>query len=142
MVALLGALALSGCEIGEAAEDAGPTLLTVEAVLGDLLIRAEATGTVEPVRRVEVKSKASGEILRLLIDIGDVVERGRLLAEIDPRDVRNRFNQTEAGLHEEYQDRGKYHPEGIERVEQWGLATAGAALSERLWRHRKQHNRE
>lgn len=90
-------LALAGCETGEAAEDA-PRLLTAEAVQGNLLIRAEATGTVEPVREVEVKSKASGEILRLHVDVGDEVERGTLLAEIDPRDVRNRFNQVQADL--------------------------------------------
>lgn len=97
-VLMLGALALSGCQTGEAAEDTGPSLITAEVTRGDLLIRAEATGTVEPVRRVEVKSKAGGELLALHTDIGDVVERGALLAEIDPRDVQNRFNQTEADL--------------------------------------------
>lgn len=95
---VLGALALGGCGIGGGAEASGPTVLTVRVTRGDLLIRAEATGTVEPVRRVEVKSKASGEILRLFVDIGDKVERGTLLAEIDPRDVNNRYNQTEADL--------------------------------------------
>ena len=39
----------------------------------DLILRAEATGAVEPVRKVEVKSKASGEILTLYVDVGDVV---------------------------------------------------------------------
>lgn len=96
--ALVGAMALGACQTGEAAEDTGPRLLTTTSTRGDLLLRAEATGTIEPVREVEVKSKASGEILRLLIDIGDVVQRGALLAEIDPRDVENRFNQTEADL--------------------------------------------
>lgn len=95
---LLSGVALSSCQIGEAADDNAHTFLTVDVVRGDLLIRAEATGTVEPVREVEVKSKASGEILRLFIDIGDKVERGALLAEIDPRDVMNRFNQTQADL--------------------------------------------
>jgi HlyD family secretion protein len=93
----VGALALAGCSTGEAAEDT-PRLLTVAATRGDLLIRAEATGAVEPVREVEVKSKASGEILRLHVDVGDQVERGTLLAEIDPRDVRNRYNQVQADL--------------------------------------------
>ncbi len=92
------AVGLGACATGEAAEDTGPTLLTAESSVGDLLIRAEATGTVEPVREVEVKSKASGEILRLRADIGDVVERGALLAEIDPRDVQNRYDQSEADL--------------------------------------------
>ena len=76
----------------------GSSLTTVEVTRGDLSIRAEATGTVEPIRTVEVKSKASGEILRLHADVGDEVGPGSLLADIDPRDVQNRFNQTEADL--------------------------------------------
>jgi HlyD family secretion protein len=71
---------------------------TTEPTRGDLRITAEATGTVEPIRRVEVKSKASGEVLRLHADIGDLVEPGTLLAEIDPRDVRNRYDQALADL--------------------------------------------
>jgi len=95
--ALLGFFVVSvhACERGEAAE-AVSSVETVEVVRGDLLISAEATGTVEPIREVEVKSKASGEILRLHADIGDEVQPGQLLADIDPRDVQNRFDQTEA----------------------------------------------
>ena len=52
----------------------------------------------EAIRKVEVTSKASGEILRLYVDIGDRVERGALLAEIDPRDVRNFANQADADI--------------------------------------------
>lgn len=64
----------------------------------DLEVRAEAAGTVEPVLVVEVKSKASGEVLRMHVETGDAVERGALLAEIDPRDVRNALAQAEADL--------------------------------------------
>jgi HlyD family secretion protein len=89
----------SACGNGEAAEGAGtPTRLTATVRRGDLVIRAEATGNVEPVRKVEVKSKASGEILRLHADVGDQVQAGALLAEIDPRDVRNNYNQVQANL--------------------------------------------
>ncbi|MDH3423482.1 MAG: biotin/lipoyl-binding protein, partial [Gemmatimonadota bacterium] len=87
----------AGCG-GDQQAEAGPTRLTVQVRRGNLIIRAEATGTVEPVRRVEVKSKASGEILRLHADVGDRVSRGALLAEIDPRDVQNNFNQVQADL--------------------------------------------
>ncbi|HSG06854.1 MAG TPA: efflux RND transporter periplasmic adaptor subunit [Longimicrobiales bacterium] len=90
-------LAVSACSTGEAAEDA-PRLQTEEVIRGDLTILAEATGTVEPVRSVEVKSKASGEILRLYVDVGDIVQPGALLAEVDPRDVRNRYEQAQADL--------------------------------------------
>jgi HlyD family secretion protein len=61
-------------------------------------ITAEATGQVEPIRSVEVKSKASGEVLRLYADVGDEVEPGFLLAEIEPRDVQNAYDQATAEL--------------------------------------------
>jgi HlyD family secretion protein len=94
---LLGALVpvVAGCGADAEAEDA-PSIITVPVGRGDLLIAVEATGNVEPIRDVEVKSRASGEILRLLVDVGDEVEPGTLLAEVDPRDVRNAFEQAEA----------------------------------------------
>ncbi len=95
--AAFAALALAACSTGQAAEERGK-LTTVAVTRGDLTITAEATGTVEPVRTVEVKSKASGEILKLHVDVGDEVASGALLAEVDPRDVRNRFDQAKADL--------------------------------------------
>ena len=96
-VKLLALLAVAACNGAEAVEEA-PGLTTMPALRDDLRLVAEATGLMEPVRTVEVKSKASGEILRLHVDTGDELEPGALLAEIDPRDVRNDFNQTEADL--------------------------------------------
>jgi len=61
-------------------------------------ITAEADGELEPVLRVEVKSKASGEILELFVDSGDEVEEGKVLAKVDPRDVRNGYDQAKADL--------------------------------------------
>ena len=98
-LALTGMVAVvtAACSNDESVDEVS-SLTTVEVTRGDLSIRAEATGTVEPIRTVEVKSKASGEILRLHADVGDQVGPGSLLADIDPRDVQNRFNQTEADL--------------------------------------------
>ena len=62
------------------------------------MVAVEAAGIIEPFLTVEVKSKASGEILRLHVDVGDDVQRGDLLAEVDPRDVRNDHNQAQADL--------------------------------------------
>ncbi len=85
-----------GC--GNSDADDAPSIQTTAVFRGDLMITAEATGTVEPIRKVEVKSKASGEVLRLHVDIGDKVEPGALLAEVDPRDVRNALDQAVADL--------------------------------------------
>lgn len=63
-----------------------------------LEVTAEAAGLIEPIRLVEVKSKASGEILELGVESGDIVRRGDLLGRVDPRDVRNALAQAEADL--------------------------------------------
>ena len=74
------------------------SLQTATVIRGDLRITAEATGNVEPIRKIEVTSKASGEVLRLYVDVGDEVEPGGLIAEVDPRDVKNAFDQADADL--------------------------------------------
>ena len=87
---------LAACGTGEAGEATRVQIVAV--VRGDLIVTADATGILEPVRTVEVTSKASGEILRLYVDVGDEVQPGALLAEVDPRDVRNNANQAAADI--------------------------------------------
>ena len=95
-VPALVALATVGCGASQA--ESAASLQTTTVIRGALRITAEATGTVEPIRKVEVKSKASGEVLALSVDVGDLVQTGALLARIDPRDVRNSFDQAAADL--------------------------------------------
>ena len=59
-----------------------------------LVLVVEAAGVIEPIRTVELKSKASGEILELGADTGDTVEAGALLVHIDPRIPSNRLDQA------------------------------------------------
>ncbi|MFL5344447.1 MAG: efflux RND transporter periplasmic adaptor subunit [Hyalangium sp.] len=73
-------------------------LPTAAAKRMDLAIVADASGLLEPIRVVEVKSKASGEVLRVLVETGTQVAQGALMAEIDPRDVQNALSQAEADL--------------------------------------------
>ena len=63
-----------------------------------IAVSVEAAGIIEPQTTVEVKSKASGEILEIAWDTGDQVEGGALLVQIDQRTPRNRFAQSEAEL--------------------------------------------
>lgn len=95
--ALAAAAGLTAC--GEsAALDAGTGAEHASVSVRSLEILVEATGELEPIRIVEVKSKASGEVLAMHVETGEVVERGALLAEVDPRDVRNAYAQAEADL--------------------------------------------
>lgn len=49
---------------------------------GDLEVRILATGTVQPQNRLEIKSPVAGRIENILVDIGDVVKKGQILAWI------------------------------------------------------------
>jgi HlyD family secretion protein len=64
----------------------------------DVALMIEASGTVEPVDLVEVKSKASGTITKMPVSVGSRVDPGDLMVQIDTRDVRNQFDQAEAAL--------------------------------------------
>lgn len=71
---------------------------TAKAERRDLTVTASATGVVQPVRVVEVKSKASGEIVELAVESGDYVQQGALLARLYPRDAENQRAQARADV--------------------------------------------
>lgn len=64
----------------------------------DIVVSARANGSIQPDTTVEVKSKASGEILNLLVETGSLVRRGEMLIQVDPRTARNSYAQAEADL--------------------------------------------
>lgn len=69
---------------------------TAVARRGELIVSISATGRIDPIEQVEVKSKASGEIIELPIDEGDIVVRGDLIARLDRRLAQNDFDQAQA----------------------------------------------
>lgn len=64
----------------------------------DIVVSVEAAGAIQPSRTVEVKSKASGEILSIHAETGDFVEEGSLLVQIDKRVPRNQLELVESQL--------------------------------------------
>ena len=65
---------------------------------GDLAKSVVATGKIEPITNVEVKSKASGIVQKLLVDYGDTVKKGQVLAELDKQQILAQVNQQKASL--------------------------------------------
>jgi HlyD family secretion protein len=65
---------------------------------GDLAKSVVATGKVTPITKVEVKSKASGIVKKLLVDYGDRVKRGQLLAQLDKEEIQAQVDQARAAL--------------------------------------------
>jgi HlyD family secretion protein len=62
----------------------------------NISVSVSAAGSIEPVRTVEVKSKASGEIYQMRVETGDYVQQGNLLVQIDPRVPQATLRQAEA----------------------------------------------
>ena len=63
---------------------------------GDLAKSVVATGKIEPITKVEVKSKASGIVKKLYVEYGDRVKKGQLLAELDKEEIQARVDQARA----------------------------------------------
>lgn len=65
---------------------------------GDVVKSVVATGKVEPITKVEIKSKASGIVKKLYIIAGDHVKAGQVLAELDRVEMEAQVRQSEAQL--------------------------------------------
>ena len=87
-------------EVAACAQKSSTTLVieTAPVERRSIVLTVQANGTVEPVNIVEVKSKASGTIIRMPVDIGSNVKSGDLLVQIDPRDVQNQYDQAAADV--------------------------------------------
>jgi HlyD family secretion protein len=100
----LGALAVAAGVIyaarspaaGAAAE--GPRWKTAAVTEAPLEVTVAATGVVQPAFQVEVKSKASGEVVEFPLGPGDPVEAGALLVALDPRDEARNVRLAEADV--------------------------------------------
>jgi HlyD family secretion protein len=65
---------------------------------GDLAKSVVATGKVEPITKVDIKSKASGIIKKLYVEEGDRVKKDQVLAELDRDEIQARVAQASAQL--------------------------------------------
>lgn len=96
-IAILGGagLALRGSWKTDPKIDA-TKLVTIEK--GNLAKSVVATGKIQPRSKVEVKSKASGIVKKLLVDYGDWVKTGQILAELDKEELQARVREAQAFL--------------------------------------------
>lgn len=89
-------LLLGAC--GRQGDKAPATYQTVPVEKRDIVVAVEAAGLIEPSVTVELKSKASGQILAIQGETGQVVEKGTLLVQIDKRNPQNSLAQAAAQL--------------------------------------------
>jgi HlyD family secretion protein len=65
---------------------------------GDLAKSVVATGKIEPITKITIKSKASGIVKRLLVDAGENVKAGQIMAELDKEEIQARVRAAQAAL--------------------------------------------
>ena len=66
--------------------------------LGDFRMSIRATGNLEPLLDVEVKSNVEGEVVKLLVNDGDPVKEGDILVRLDPKMYEEEQKQAEADV--------------------------------------------
>ena len=69
-----------------------------KAELADIARSVVATGKVQPITKVEVKSKASGIVTRLDVDINNQVKQGQVLGQLDQQEILDQVAAQKAQL--------------------------------------------
>ena len=75
-----------------------PPPRTAQTVRGDIAVEVSETGTIEPVDKVDVKSKAAGRLLSIPITEGQFVRKGQLIAVVDRSQIDPVLAQDQAQL--------------------------------------------
>ncbi len=100
---------VSGCSRGDSAQggpggrppggsDATVPVAVTEAQPRDLTRSVTVTGPVEPIRTVSVNAQTTGTLLDVLVEEGDRVDAGQLMAELDARETSAQLERAEAVL--------------------------------------------
>jgi len=127
----LGGLAMLVAAMVWLAANRGPfapiVVQTAQATEAEVAAAAFGIGTVEARRTYAIGPTQAGRVLKVLVDHGDTVRAGQLVAEIDPVDLRERLKSADAAL--ERVRRSVEIAEAQEREAQsrYGIAAANAA---------------
>jgi len=90
--------ALAGVTACQEKKAEAAQIQTVPVSRQSVVVDVEATGVIQPIGAVDVRSKTSGQIVEMKVQTGSQVKSGDLLVRIDPRDAQNRYNQAKAAL--------------------------------------------
>lgn len=101
-VALAAVLTVTGCSLGKS-EAPDPVDTTIRVMVdtasrGDISVRSQYIGRVEPDQQVAVIPRTMGEVLAAYYNVGDRVEVGDVLFEIDATDIQLQVDIAQAGF--------------------------------------------
>ncbi|MCK0206906.1 efflux RND transporter periplasmic adaptor subunit [Starkeya koreensis] len=98
LLALAGAGAYGYSRYGHVAEPATPAVQTAAVEIGDIEATVNAIAKMQPKTYVDVGTQVSGQLRTIRPDVGDVVKKGDLLADIDPTVYQTRVAGDRASL--------------------------------------------
>lgn len=90
--------------------------------VGEVKKTVTASGTLQPWSTVDIKSKAGGRVNQLLVNEGDIVHTGQVIARIDPSDTLLSYQQSQA-------DVDSAHASIAQNQEQYSLQVKQSAIA-------------
>lgn len=126
IVILLGLAVTGGLRVSKSLHKPPPPPRTVLTHLGDIVIQVSETGTIEPVDKVDVKSKAAGRLLAIPIQEGQYVTRGQLIATVDRSLIDPQLTRDQAQLRQAQARLAQTEAEYALQVKQTAAAIAQA----------------
>ena len=110
-------------------EEEAPNYLTATVEVGDIENNVMASGKVKALNTVDVGAQVSGEVTRLYVAVGDEVQQGDLIAQIDQVTQNNTLSNEQASLEQSEAALQSAQAEALSR--QAGLKSAYADLASR-----------
>ena len=92
------ALGIAGLLLTGGNDGQGGHYLTEEAVTGNLVVSISASGTLQPTRSVDVGSELSGTLEAVLANENDRVNKGQIVARLDPAKLRDAVAKSKAAV--------------------------------------------
>jgi HlyD family secretion protein len=80
------------------AANAKPVFNTAAATVGDLTLTVVANGTLQPTLAINIGSELSGTVLKVNVDVNDVIKKGQVLVELDTAKLRDQILRSRAAL--------------------------------------------
>ena len=77
---------------------AAPVYSAVAAARGDLTLTVTANGTIQPTRTINIGSELSGTVLKVNVDVNDVIRKGQVLVVLDTAKLRDQVRRSQAGV--------------------------------------------
>ena len=78
--------------------NAAPAYLTQPVARGNLSLTVTANGTLQPVRTTSIGSELSGTVLKVNVDVNDLIRKGQVLVELDTAKLRDQILRSRAAI--------------------------------------------